>query len=442
MPSDDLARMHGAAARAPLSHKGTVRRSGWTFAAPASLVFCRMLPQSRSYDELVREFRWQVPAQFNIGVEVCDRWAERDPGKLAIVARGAGRPRAGRELRLAARDLEPARQCACGAWHRARRPRRDPAAAGARGRGDPYRDLQARRALRCRWRRCSAPTRIAYRLQNSGAKALITNAQGLAKIAEIRRTQAMRCRTSSWSCRSTGRATARSALRETLARASADFTPRRDRGRRSGDDDLHLGHHRPAQGRAACPSRADRPHAGHRDCRTSSSRSPATASGRRRTGPGPAACSIACCRASIAACRWWRGASTSSIRRRRSRVMARHGRAQRLHPADGAADAARGAEPARPPRHRAALGRLRRRGARRRDLRMGQGRARRRHQRVLRPDRMQPGASAPAPRSASSRPGAIGKADARPRRRGDRRGRPRRASRARSARSRCSGPTR
>src|SRR5438132_2595488 len=53
---------------------------------PASVVFRRMLPQSRSYDELVRQFRWQVPASFNIGVEVCDRWAERDPGKLALVA--------------------------------------------------------------------------------------------------------------------------------------------------------------------------------------------------------------------------------------------------------------------------------------------------------------------------------------------------------------------
>ena len=45
-----------------------------------------MLPQSRSYDVLVRDFRWQVPARFNIGVEVCDRWAEREPGKLALVA--------------------------------------------------------------------------------------------------------------------------------------------------------------------------------------------------------------------------------------------------------------------------------------------------------------------------------------------------------------------
>ena len=45
-----------------------------------------MLPQSRSYEELVRQFHWQVPAELNIGVEVCDRWAGRDPGKLALVA--------------------------------------------------------------------------------------------------------------------------------------------------------------------------------------------------------------------------------------------------------------------------------------------------------------------------------------------------------------------
>ena len=48
-----------------------------------------MLPESRSYDALVREFRWPTPPQFNIGVEVCDRWAARDPGRLAIVAVGA-----------------------------------------------------------------------------------------------------------------------------------------------------------------------------------------------------------------------------------------------------------------------------------------------------------------------------------------------------------------
>src|SRR5262245_5103386 len=45
-----------------------------------------MLPPGRDYDEIYRKFRWHIPAEFNMGVEVCDRWADRDPGKLAIVA--------------------------------------------------------------------------------------------------------------------------------------------------------------------------------------------------------------------------------------------------------------------------------------------------------------------------------------------------------------------
>src|SRR4051794_11737188 len=44
-----------------------------------------MLPASRDYNELRRNFRWQVPARFNIGVDVCDRWATREPGRLAIL---------------------------------------------------------------------------------------------------------------------------------------------------------------------------------------------------------------------------------------------------------------------------------------------------------------------------------------------------------------------
>ena len=34
-----------------------------------------VLPAASDYDALCRAFRWQVPAQYNIGVDVCDRWA-------------------------------------------------------------------------------------------------------------------------------------------------------------------------------------------------------------------------------------------------------------------------------------------------------------------------------------------------------------------------------
>ena len=44
-----------------------------------------MLPHIRDYDELYRAFRWQVPPRYNIGVDVCDRWAERNPSRLALV---------------------------------------------------------------------------------------------------------------------------------------------------------------------------------------------------------------------------------------------------------------------------------------------------------------------------------------------------------------------
>ena len=111
------------------------------------------------------------------------------------------------------------------------------------------------------------------------------------------------------------------------------------------------------------------------------------------------------------------------------------GRAQCLHSADRVAHAARGAQPARPPRHPPAHGRLGRRVARRGDLRMGQGGVRPDHQRVLRPDRMQPGARL-LRRDRRVAAGRDRQAGARPQGRGD----PRRTAksarrRARSARS-------
>src|SRR5215475_2470671 len=45
-----------------------------------------MLPRTaRDYFDLVSHFRWAIPERFNIGVDVCDRWAAREPGRLALV---------------------------------------------------------------------------------------------------------------------------------------------------------------------------------------------------------------------------------------------------------------------------------------------------------------------------------------------------------------------
>jgi acetyl-CoA synthetase len=145
-----------------------------------------MLPESRSYDALVREFRWPAPPQFNIGVEVCDRWAERDPGRLAIVAVGAG----GR-----------AQDVSYGALRETSNRLANALAAHGVKRGDRVAILLPQTpevaaihiavyklgAIALPLAALFGTDAVAYRLQNAGAKALITNGQGIAKLAEIRR---------------------------------------------------------------------------------------------------------------------------------------------------------------------------------------------------------------------------------------------------------------
>jgi len=41
------------------------------------------------YDELVEAFEWEIPEQFNAATYVCDRWAESEPDRVALVAIGS-----------------------------------------------------------------------------------------------------------------------------------------------------------------------------------------------------------------------------------------------------------------------------------------------------------------------------------------------------------------
>ncbi|WP_119461266.1 acyl-CoA synthetase [Rhodospirillaceae bacterium SYSU D60014] len=43
-----------------------------------------MLPAGRSYDEVRKAFRWRIPSRYNIGLDACDRWADGS-GRLALV---------------------------------------------------------------------------------------------------------------------------------------------------------------------------------------------------------------------------------------------------------------------------------------------------------------------------------------------------------------------
>jgi acetyl-CoA synthetase len=182
-----------------------------------------MLPQSRSYEEMYRELRWDIPAHFNIGVEVCDRWAARDPGKLAIVAvDAAGRPQ---EVSYGwLRETSNRLANALSAHGVARGDRvaillpQSPEVAAIHiavyklgGIALPLATLFGTDA-------------IGYRLQNSGATALVTNAQGLAKLAEIGRTAAA-LEGLKLVLSLDGASDGALGFHDALARASADFAP-------------------------------------------------------------------------------------------------------------------------------------------------------------------------------------------------------------------------
>ena len=48
------------------------------------------MPDETSYEALRANFAWRVPARYNIGVDACDRWAEREPNRLALLEVGEG----------------------------------------------------------------------------------------------------------------------------------------------------------------------------------------------------------------------------------------------------------------------------------------------------------------------------------------------------------------
>ena len=144
-----------------------------------------VLPAARDYGALYRSFRWQIPAHYNIGVDVCDRWAEIDPLRTAIFNLGAD---------------GAVEEVSYGALREASNRLANALAARGIGRGDRIALLLAQGpavavshiaiyklgAIALPLAMLFGVDAIAYRLQDSGARALITNAQGLAKLAARR----------------------------------------------------------------------------------------------------------------------------------------------------------------------------------------------------------------------------------------------------------------
>ena len=163
--------------------------------------------------------RWQVPAQFNIGVAVCDCFAAREPGKLAIVAVDADgtahdvsygwlRDTSNRLANaLAAHGIAPGHRVAI------LLPQAPEVAA-------IHIAVYKLGAIALPLAMLFGTEAISYRLRNSGAKALITNAHGLAKVArgELPGLQLV--------LSVDGPGDGALGFQQTLERASADFTPR------------------------------------------------------------------------------------------------------------------------------------------------------------------------------------------------------------------------
>ena len=144
-----------------------------------------MLPRVKDYDSLRRQFQWRVPSRYNIGVDVCDRWAEKEPDRLAILY---ARPD-GRDVPITYGWLRDTSNRLANALR-----------AHGISRGDRVSILLPQSpevaAIHIAIYKLGAVAlplavlfgvdALSYRLENSGAKALITNAWGVERIAEIR----------------------------------------------------------------------------------------------------------------------------------------------------------------------------------------------------------------------------------------------------------------
>src|SRR5690242_7940958 len=144
-----------------------------------------MLPNIRDYDQLYGEFRWPNLASYNMGVDVCDKWAETHPERLAILNIRAD----GKTENISfgwLRDTSNRLANTLVAHEVARGDRvaillpQTPEAAVA------HIAVYKLGAIAVPLAILFGVDALSYRLANAGVKAVITNAQGLTKLNEIR----------------------------------------------------------------------------------------------------------------------------------------------------------------------------------------------------------------------------------------------------------------
>ena len=144
-----------------------------------------MSGEAGAYERLVASFRWSIPARFNIALACCDQWAIRDPGRVALIRIGE-------------------RGEAVATTFAALKDRSDRLAQALRRRGVARGDRVAillpqsvdtvaghfaaykLGAIAVPLAALFGSDALRYRLATAGARAILTNADGAARIAGIR----------------------------------------------------------------------------------------------------------------------------------------------------------------------------------------------------------------------------------------------------------------
>ncbi len=144
-----------------------------------------MLSAAKTYQELQRNFRWNIPQIYNIATDACDRWAAREPRRVALI-----------DLK----DDGPRRDTSYGQLSQNSRRLANGLKAHGVERGDRValllpQSVETALGHLAIYRLGSVAVPLAalfgvealkYRLANSGAKAVLTNEAGLAKLIAIR----------------------------------------------------------------------------------------------------------------------------------------------------------------------------------------------------------------------------------------------------------------
>ncbi|WP_417687817.1 acyl-CoA synthetase [Roseibium sp.] len=144
-----------------------------------------MLPEATSYDELLERFSWDIPATFNIGIAICDAWAAKEPDRVALVFANEGQDatnytygdlkRLSNQLAnlFASKGVRPGERVAVLLPQTPETAISHIAALKLGAISIPLFALFGDEAL-------------AYRLENSGTKVVVTDASGAEKLARIR----------------------------------------------------------------------------------------------------------------------------------------------------------------------------------------------------------------------------------------------------------------